>query len=57
MKAVVKIKTITVDVNVVDIHVMTRRKITKRKSVPWEKTMEEQKYYILGEGEEIQEDC
>jgi hypothetical protein len=34
MKAVVKIKTITVDVNVVDINVMTRRKITKRKSVP-----------------------
>ncbi len=33
-KAVVNIKTITVDVNVVDIHVMTRRKITKRKSVP-----------------------
>jgi len=33
-KAIVKIKTITVDVNVVDIHVTTRRKITKRPSVP-----------------------
>jgi hypothetical protein len=33
-KAIVKIKTITVDVNVVDINVTTRRKITKRPSVP-----------------------
>jgi len=56
-KAIVKIKTITVDVNVVDIHVTTRRKITKRPSVPWEITMEEQKYYILGEGKEIKEGC
>ncbi len=56
-KAVVNIKTITVDVNVVDINVTTRRKITKRPSVLWERTMEEQKYYILGEGEEIKEDC
>jgi len=54
-KAIAKVKTITTSVNVINVNVGTRSKITKKTSFLGEITKEEQNYYRLGGGE-VEED-